>query len=215
MPTCPLCLKTEIDNFFKYRNKAYFQCNNCNLIFLLPKDFISEEEEKENYDLHENDMQDIGYQKFLNRMFEPMMKRIVKGASGLDFGSGSAPMLSAMFEESGFKMDVYDHFYSKNKAVLKRKYDFITATEVVEHLHKPKKVLDDLWAILKQGGTLGLMTKLSTGTDSFAKWHYKDDPTHVCFYSKKSFEWLAAEWQADLEFIEKDIVLLNKITLTP
>ena len=44
------------------------------------------------------------------------------------------------------------------------------------------------------------MTKLVRNQEAFAKWHYKNDLTHVCFFSRATFEWLSDQWQADLEF---------------
>jgi hypothetical protein len=35
------------------------------------------------------------------------------------------------------------------------------------------------------------MTDLYDETIDFEKWYYKDDTTHVIFYPKKPFEWLA------------------------
>lgn len=160
--------------------------------------------------MHENNSNDHNYRTFLSKLFNPMIERIKAKDLGLDFGSGPGPTLSVMFKEAGHKMKIYDHFYENNPSVLEKKYDFITATEVVEHLHKPKEVLDKLWSILKPGSTLGLMTKLSSGTKNFKKWHYKNDDTHVCFFSKITFEWLAKQWNAEIEFIGVDVILLRK-----
>jgi len=107
-------------------------------------------------------------------------------------------------------MAIYDHFYARDPSVLEKQYDFVTATEVVEHLHNPKKELDRLWACLKPGGWLGIMTKLALDREAFARWHYKNDPTHVCFFSRLTFEWLAAQWQAELTFADKDVILFYK-----
>ncbi len=54
------------------------------------------------------------------------------------------------------------------------------------------------------------MTKLTLDRKAFARWHYKNDLTHVCFWSRATFEWLAARWQADLAFIGNDVILLEK-----
>ncbi len=115
-----------------------------------------------------------------------------------------------MFEEIGHSMAIYDQFYARDSSVLERSYDFITATEVLEHLHHPRRELDRLWGLLKPGGSLGVMTKLVRDPEAFAGWHYKNDPTHVCFFSRSTFEWLAAEWRAELTFVDKDVMLFYK-----
>jgi cyclopropane fatty-acyl-phospholipid synthase-like methyltransferase len=94
--------------------------------------------------------------------------------------------------------------------VLDQKYDFITSTEVVEHLYKPKEVLDRLWSILNEKGLLCLLTQVYPEKDAFVKWYYKNDPTHVCFFSLETMQWLADEWQADLEILAKDVFIFKK-----
>ena len=128
----------------------------------------------------------------------------------MDFGSGPGPTLSLMFEELGYPMNIYDHFFADDGNALKQKYDFITATETVEHLHHPKTELDRLWRILKPGGILGIMTKLVIDRGAFSNWHYKNDSTHVCFFSQLTFTWLANLWQAKLEFYDNDVILFEK-----
>ena len=44
-----------------------------------------------------------------------------------------------MFEEMGHTVALYDYFYANDPFVLHHLYDFITATEVVEHLHNPAR----------------------------------------------------------------------------
>ncbi len=107
-------------------------------------------------------------------------------------------------------MTLYDYFYAHDPAVFQQSYDFITATEVVEHLHAPSTILPQLWTLLKPGGYLGLMTKLVRDQKAFTTWHYKNDLTHVCFFSTFTFEWLADQWHAELEFFHNDVMVFRK-----
>jgi len=88
--------------------------------------------------------------------------------------------------------------------------NFITTSETVEHLHDPKNELDQLWRCLKPGGRLGVMTKLALDQEAFARWHYKNEMTHVCFFSRESFQWLAGRWQAEVAFADKDVTIFHK-----
>jgi len=115
-----------------------------------------------------------------------------------------------MFREAGHAVAVYDRFYAPDAAALGRQYDFITATEVVEHLHHPKEELDRLWDLLSPGGRLGIMTRPAVERDAFPAWHYKNDLTHICFFSPATFSWLADQWQALLNFPESDIAIFQK-----
>jgi 2-polyprenyl-3-methyl-5-hydroxy-6-metoxy-1,4-benzoquinol methylase len=89
-------------------------------------------------------------------------------------------------------------------------YDFITASEVVEHLHHPRFELERLWSALRPRGILGIMTKRVRDQHAFANWHYKNDPTHVIFFSEATFVWLSRYWSAELQVVGPDVVLFRK-----
>lgn len=212
--TCPLCQAAEGESYYQ-DSRDYYRCPVCSLVFVLPCQFLSAEEEKSEYDLHENTADDPGYRRFLARLFDPVAQRLSPHSSGLDFGAGPEPVLASMFEEAGYSMEVYDHFYASAPELLQRQYDFIVASEVVEHLHHPRRELDRLWSCLKPEGTLGIMTKRVIDQDAFSRWHYKRDPTHVCFFSIETFQWLADYWHAALIVPRKDVVLFAKTGKSP
>jgi hypothetical protein len=171
---------------------------------------LSSAAEKARYDTHQNSPGDQRYRQFLSRLFNPINERLTPGSHGLDFGSGPGPTLSVMFEEIGHSMAIYDYFYAREPSVLERQYDFITATEVLEHLHNPREELDRLWSLLKTGGWLGIMTQILQDQKAFARWYYKNDPTHICFFSRPTFEWLAVYLRAEIIYANKDVVLFSK-----
>ncbi len=208
--SCPLCKKKDIKTFHQDQRRTFFVCQYCRLVFVSPTQYLSEDDEKSAYDHHQNSPADSNYRKFLSRLFYPLQDRLASNCHGLDFGAGPGPTLSVMFEEIGHTVALYDHFYAHDPVVLQQSYDFITATEVVEHLHDPATVLPQLWTLLKPGGHLGLMTKLVRDQHAFATWHYKNDLTHVCFFSKFTFEWLADQWHAELEFFHNDVMIFRK-----
>lgn len=207
---CPLCRTEKIREYSRDKHRTYYQCRVCSLVFVPSWQFLSAEDEKKRYDLHQNSPQDLDYRRFLSRLFIPLQQKLTPGSHGLDFGSGPEPTLSRMFEEAGHTMTLFDHFYEPVPAVLEQQYDFITATEVVEHLHDPRKELERLWTCLKQGGWLGIMTKAAVPQDTFPQWYYKNDPTHVCFFFRATFTWLALQWYAELVFVGSDVVLFRK-----
>jgi hypothetical protein len=207
---CPLCSGSQVNKISQDQDRDYFLCPNCNLIFVPSAQFLSAAEEKARYDLHQNSPDDQRYRQFLSRVLIPMQKRLQPGSCGLDFGSGPGPTLSVMFKEIGHSMEIYDIFYAREPSVLNRQYDFVTATEVLEHLHNPGQELDRLWTLLKPGGNLGIMTQLVKDQETFSRWYYKNDPTHVCFYSRSTFQWLAGRWQVEVEFADKDVILFHK-----
>ena len=101
-------------------------------------------------------------------------------------------------------------YYAPDKSVLSATYDFITLSEVAEHLARPGEELDNLWASLAPGGWLGIMTKRVRDRAAFATWHYIADPTHVSFFSDATFRWLADRWSATLVVVGDDVVLFGR-----
>ncbi|HMQ17247.1 MAG TPA: class I SAM-dependent methyltransferase, partial [Phycisphaerae bacterium] len=134
-----------------------------------------------------------------------------QGAGGLDFGCGPGPALAAMLSEAGRSVTLYDPFYAPDESVWSRTYDFIAAAEVLEHLHCPRTELDRLFAVLRPGGVLGVMTAFAPATAAeFRKWHYVRDPTHVCFYSREVLEYIASDRQATVLFPSANVALLTR-----
>ena len=208
--SCPLCHAMTATAYYEDRQRSYWQCLTCHLIFVPPANYLSAADEKAQYDLHQNSPDDPDYRRFLSRLFDPMQARLTPQSCGLDFGSGPGPTLSKMFEEAGNTMTLYDVFYAKDESVWATQYDFITASEVVEHLHQPEKELARLWTCLKPGGVLGLMTKLVLNQPAFANWHYKNDPTHVSFFSRQTFDWLGVQWGCPPTFVGQDVIVFEK-----
>lgn len=208
--TCPLCARPDSRNYYQDSRRTYLQCTRCALVFVPARYHLSPAQEKAEYDKHCNSVDDPGYRRFLNRLAQPLIDRLRPASRGLEFGCGPGPALADMLQRAGFDIHLYDPIYHPDKAALQQDYDFISATEVVEHLAHPARELELLWRILQPGGTLGLMTKLLIDRDRFADWHYIRDPTHIAFYSRETFRWLASEKNARLSFIGNDVILLEK-----
>lgn len=207
---CPLCFSAGGLLFFEDKRRAYCRCKHCALVFVPPAMHVDPVREKAEYDLHENGVQDEGYLRFLRRLGNPLLARLPKTAVGLDIGCGPGPALQYWFKAQGYEVAVYDKFYAPQISPLLNSYDFVTATEVVEHLARPGLTLHAMWQLVKPDGFLGLMTKRVTDKAAFAKWHYKNDITHISFFAEQSFQWLAEVWRAELEVVDSDVVIFRK-----
>ena len=207
---CPLCDSVDSRSFCQDKQRDYLRCDRCQLVYV-PKQFhLNSEAEMAQYNLHENNPDDSGYRKFLSRLADPLLERLDGSSQGMDFGCGPGPCLSVMLEEQGHSVDLFDVYYANNPDLFNREYDFITATEVVEHLSRPMAELQRLWDILKPGGYLGLMTKLVVDADKFASWHYKTDPTHISFFSVQSFQYIGQQWGSAPLIIGADVIIFHK-----
>lgn len=208
---CPLCAGVDTTFYYRDRVRDYINCQLCDLIFVPLDQHLSSADEKSYYDLHENQVDDQGYRRFLSRLFDPLNECLKKPSNGLDFGCGPGPALAEMFVEAGHSMWVYDPYYAPETSALSVPYDFITLSEVAEHLAHPLVELERLWNLLKSGGVLGIMTKRVRNKEAFASWHYITDPTHICFFSEVTFQWLENRWRgSSLEIISDDVVVFKK-----
>jgi 2-polyprenyl-3-methyl-5-hydroxy-6-metoxy-1,4-benzoquinol methylase len=190
---CPLCSDTA-RHYARDKKRDYFRCPTCYLIFVPKKFHLPPPLEKSLYDYHQNDPLDAGYRNFLGKIAEPLTKLLKPGMRGLDFGSGPGPTLYLMLKELGFPTDIYDPFYADNPKMLEKQYDFVTCTEVAEHFCDPKGSFDKLTGLVKPKGYLALMTLFWKDGMSFADWWYKNDTTHVAFYSRRTIRWLEKKY---------------------
>ncbi|MAY91247.1 MAG: methyltransferase type 12 [Rickettsiales bacterium] len=207
---CIVCHNYSAKVFVVLKEKKYWKCNFCNAKFLDKKNFLDSKLEKQHYLKHENDLNHLGYRKFLSKLSNPLVKKISNNDVGLDFGCGHVPVLADILSISGFKLELYDPFFYPNKKNLKRKYDFITCSEVAEHFFNPFYEFNLLNKLLKPKGIIALMTCFMTSDDLFENWYYRRDPTHVVFYNEKTFKIIASQRDWKFEIYSKDIVFLFK-----
>ncbi|MCV2886554.1 class I SAM-dependent methyltransferase [Aestuariibacter sp. AA17] len=217
---CPLCLSGDTQHYHTDKRRRYFQCNLCMLVFVEPCSLPNQVQEKQEYDLHENAFEDEGYRHFLTKLSAPLIQTLSENLSsptlsGLDFGCGPAPVLASMLEEFGIKMAVFDPIYANNLSKLRQRYDVITCTEACEHFHAPHVEFTKLINMLTPNGLLAVMTKRVISKERFAHWHYKNDITHVSFFSEKTFQWIANHYGLTLSVISNDVVFLRKHINSP
>ena len=208
--TCPLCNTNQKLVFLSDAEREYYRCSCCDLIFVPREYHLSEIDQRARYDSHNNDPGDLRYRNFFKQLLVPLLAILPSNSYGLDFGSGPGPTLSLMLEECGHNVDLYDKFYAQNDAVFQNRYDFITTTEVVEHLPNPLKDLEALVKILQKGGILAIMTEIVSPQLDFTNWYYKNDPSHVCFYSEKTFFYLANLLGLEIVTLSERVIILRK-----
>jgi len=90
-------------------------------------------------------------------------------------------------------------------------YDFITCTETAEHFVDPRAEFDRFDVLLRPGGWLGVMTEVLDEDRIFETWRYARDPTHVCFYGRRTFDWIADRFGWALERPHPNVALFRKL----
>ncbi len=199
-PACLLCKQAAVPRLLEDAGRSYHRCARCDLIFLDPAQRLRPLAEVMRYLEHNNDANDAGYMAFLQRLGDPVRARLSPGACGLDFGCGPATALGDWFSAHGHATASYDPLFHPDESVLARTYDFVTCSEVVEHAHDPVAVFATLAMVVRPGGLLGVMTRFHGVESGFERWWYRRDPTHICFYSARTMEWIAARhgWKLEM-----------------
>ena len=187
-----------------------FQCENCELVFKNPKGFLKPNEEKERYNFHTNDANELGYRNFLSKLIAPLDRILNNKMTHLDFGSGKTPMFKILLEGKLDQSFYYDLYFYPDKAILNNKYDLVTCSEVVEHFKDPKVSWDELVNVVKQSGYLAVMTNLYSEKIDYKTWWYKNDFTHNVFYTTKTMNYIADFFKLEIFFNDEKSVVIFK-----
>ena len=203
---CSLCktsLSPELD-------EEYYSCPVC-LGWVKDKaQYLTPEEEKLRYQTHNNDITDRRYRKFTSPISNFIFENFGMHHKGLDFGSGTGPVISGVLQEEGYNVVQYDPYFANDPKLLEKQYDYIFACEVVEHFYNPAKEFERLFEMLKVGGKLILMTHLYEDSVDFKTWYYRKDPTHVFIYRGGTFQYISEKFGFDSPDIKERLVVLSK-----
>ncbi len=208
---CPLCSGNDVVLFFcedKNYRQVYYHCLDCDLVFVAPECRLSSSDEKARYDMHNND-ESQHYVDFLSRLATPTLQYLPPHSRGLDFGSGTSQAMAKLFRQQGHDCQCYDIFYYPTPTLLEQKYDFLIASEVIEHLYEPKVVFEQWLSLLHANGVLAIMTCFRPVERSFSAWWYKNDPTHVSLFSAKTFKFLEQRYGLKRLLVCKDIAIFR------
>lgn len=208
---CPLCLQNHSAHFEKDRLRDYFKCQVCQLVFVPPDQLPTPSEEEERYRLHQTHDDDEGYLVFVQSFMEQLKQRVVKAEKGLDYGSGPTPLFSSTLRKEGYSLAIYDPFFANDRKLLTDRYDYITCVETVEHFHHPRAEWEQFKKLTKPEGWIAVKTSLLHDQIEFKSWYYKGDITHVCFYTKETFEWIGRTFGFRPEFEGASSIFLRHL----
>lgn len=193
--------------------RVYHHCETCGGIFLDRAYLLSSVDEKNRYEKHDNSLKNAGYRRYLEDFISAVLTFPALNEENPenrrkihDFGSGPEPALATLLGEKGFEVHFSDKFFAPLPKMFPGGADILTCLEVAEHFMDPLGEFALMASLLRPGGFLALGTLLleSGGTypsiwDFFAPWWYRQDATHISFYSEKSLRLVAGdagfEWQ--------------------
>jgi len=192
--------------------QPFYDCPACGLLHRDPACRLSDGEERRHYELHDNRPDDPDYLAFLARLWSPLSERLRRGMEGLDYGSGPGPAMHVLAGNDGMRLEFFDPFFAPRIQNLSTQWNFITCSETAEHFRDPAAEFALLARLLKPGGWLGVMTQLVDNVDgSLENWHYLTEPTHLVFYRRRTFAWMAGgDGFCEPVFPARNVVLMQK-----
>ena len=209
---CQLCNKATILFVDEKTKVEYYHCHACEYVFKSTQYHQDLDTQKERYNLHENNEDDAGYRAYFQRFLDFVLPQISDVTKALDFGCGRTSLLASLLEKEGIASAYYDPIYHPNRLDTYAKYDLIVSTEVFEHLHNPKAIFEHLIERLNSNGYLAIQTEFhSNEAESFKKWWYPQDPTHIVFFRAHTFRVLAQMYGCRVVSDNgKNMILLQK-----
>lgn len=203
---CTLCGKPLIERI----DKEYYSCSTCFGLVKDPSLYLSPKAERAHYELHNNDVNDLRYQQFVSPITAYVQENFQPYHRGLDYGSGTGPVISKVLHDKLFQLDQYDPYFESKTEVFQKRYDFIVCCEVMEHFYQPALEFERLKGLLKNRGSLICMTLIYEDTIDFESWYYRKDPTHVFIYRRKTLEFIAQKFDLKLAHSTRQLIVFKK-----
>lgn len=210
MHHCPLCKNKNVEFFYQDKKRAFFKCNQCQLIF-------------SNVFTHRPpvSLQKLGSEKnaakkqtLLTRFILSLLSQLESLSDdkliGLNYGRVLDDSNLGLINSAGHHLSQFDPIYAPNHQLLKHDYDFICCYQVFEHFKNPNQEWHLLQRMLKPGALLAINIQLLKQAELFAKWHHKNNLNNVCFYQAKTFNHLAQKSDFTLLFATNDLILMQK-----
>ena len=203
---CTLCetgLKNKADDF-------YFICDTCGSYVKDYQFYLNNLQEKIIYEEHKNDVNDIRYQNFTSPITKAILSTFTSKDLGLDYGCGTAPVISKLLKDKGYQVELYDPYFYPNENYQNYQYDYIFSCEVFEHFYNPKQEIEKLLSILKPTGSLLVMSLIYDFEVDFKNWYYRKDPTHVFIYTLKTIQFIAEKYNLKSKIENNRLVIFSR-----
>ena len=206
---CRLC-NHQMISYKTSRKREYLRCTHCDSIQLSDEYLLNQAKEKHRYDLHNNDPNDLFYQSFVSPVTNHILTHFNPLHKGLDYGAGPGPVIYHLLKDKSYQIDLYDPYYYPNQQIFNQKYDYIYACEVIEHFYHPVEDFKKIYELLNHHGELILMTSIFNNQIDFDQWHYKNDETHVIFYTNHTLKYIQETFGFSRLLIQDNLIILTK-----
>ena len=211
---CILCNSSSVfqltftKTYKKLGQRSYLRCRECDLIFVPEEFHLSPDDEEARYRLHHNSLSNEGYVKMFREKITLIREYCPGVGSVIDYGCGHEPVLTELLEREKYHCDKYDLYF--HPGFPERSYDLVISTEVFEHLRDVRYELTRIFSLINPGGFLAVMTSFHDSTGQFEDWWYHSDPTHICFFSKRTFDWISEQFGFEIIYTNRSNFIILK-----
>lgn len=213
---CRVCSHTAFMVFEDSRR--FYVCKNCRLMFT--ECTISLDEIQKHYQRQYVTI--VDWHKEAQALLE-IVRFAVSPNKIFDFGSGSGALTDA-FRSMGFEVGSYEPMLHGDFRAERydSDYDLVILNEVIEHVEDIMQLFDNICSVIRIGGIIFISTFMTDTIFSetnkfqgqFRDWWYKDDPTHVSFFCKRTYEYICTmktKYQLQILFAGTKGVILQRI----
>lgn len=175
----------------------YYQCEECKFLFTRAFDewdmqTFSEHIYNENYALFDTDYLEIRPRNYA-RDLGILLSNHTQQLRGLDYGGGNG-LMARLMQEQGFNYTSWDPMSSSEARPDSKKFNFVSAIEVAEHVPEPSSFFNALDDFLAPDGVC-IFTTVTTDTvvgQRLMDWWYVGPLNgHISIFSKASIAHLA------------------------
>lgn len=211
---CILCNNSSVFQlkfikiYKKLGKRIYLRCPECDLIFVPEGFHLQPDDEKARYGLHHNSLSNEGYVKMFREKINLIGEYCPEVDSVIDYGCGREPVLFELLKRENYDCDKYDLYF--HPEFPERLFDLVISTEVLEHLRDVRYELTRIFSLINPGGFLAVMTSFHDSTDQFEDWWYHSDPTHICFFSRRTFEWISEQFGFEIIYTNRTNFIILK-----
>jgi len=213
MQVCAICKKRNFKKEFKVKDRIIFRCRNCGILAVSPLPSntgvkkVIDKVSKHFYDEYHDEYESY-YNYFVDKFRD--LKRIKRKGLLVDVGCGPGVFLEVVSKDKNWQpygLDLSSEAIkiakqkklSARVAALtktsfgKKKFDVITAFQLIEHDRDPLSFLTAARAKLKDGGVLMMTTPSATGFLARVmrkSWFGYHNHEHLYFFSPESLSYL-------------------------
>lgn len=190
------CEGTKIGNKMPMIGHAvyYHKCNSCGFIFSIDFDNWTKDDFIRNIYNDEYEIVDPEYKEIRPKNLVQWMLPLLNGNTSitmLDYGAGTA-VFGKTLNQLGYQCESWDPMWGTPPSFSKdKKFDVITAFEVIEHTPTPIETIQEMISFLEPGSGQIVMHSLANDiitNEGIGYWYIAPRNGHVCMFSHRSID---------------------------